>query len=213
MLGVKTEEKKSSGIFDKITSGIGDYLSSISDTYKTNRVLFKMLSEFGISFGKDLLNQILTSFTTGDYESVLSQDMLDKLQGHAIKFLNKFITNSPFEFHPPNSNGTELLKPGIFGNYKAYDYLGPGTQFEKRYYELKQTGINHLDEGAKEHDKAYFESEKLPQEEKDQIRKEADKKLMKKAFDCILKPRSLNEFIFSVLTYIGMRYKIKKDYK
>lgn len=74
--------------------------------------------------------------------------------------LNNVIDRIPFEMHMP-----------------GYQYCGPGTKLEKRL-QRGDTGINKLDEACKEHDIAYTSKN-------NEIKHEADKKLISQAWKSV----------------------------
>lgn len=71
--------------------------------------------------------------------------------------INSVITKMPFEMHIP-----------------GYKYCGPGTKLDKRL-QRGDTGINKLDDACKEHDIAYSTNN-------NNIKNQADKKLISKAW-------------------------------
>jgi hypothetical protein len=100
--------------------------------------------------------------------------------------LNTFINKLPFELHVP-----------------GYRYLGPGTKLDDKLAK-NTSGINLLDEAAKQHDIAYSRHKDL------ESRHRADKELEYKAWDRVTSPDAkLSEKAAAWFTTNAMKLKRK----
>jgi len=182
----------------KKTKPIQNYFNEYKDFYN-------FLLKNGLMITPNIFKILIQAYITKDYLSLLNNQEIKII---AKKFIDKFISESPCELHAYNKNGTPLLKP-CFMKYNAYNYLGPGTEFNTRYYELNQAGINTLDNAARDHDKVYYETKNEQNENyKKELRREADERLQSKAIHILRDSTNFNEFFYSLLTYIGMGIKL-----
>ena len=197
---------------EKLKNDIIDLPNKAIKFYNDNKAFFEFLAKAGVKLSRPLAIAILKAYLTGNPAIILTDEHLRKaLKDVGKDALTDFIGKSPYENHPylPESRGGKpFIKkpPYFFWNY-AYEYLGNGTKYDERKA-LGQTGVNRLDHGAYLHDGIYHEWMGKPLKERKPIIKKADDALMSVAKRQILRPKDIYEFIYSVLTYYAMQFKI-----
>ena len=210
MLSLKKEEDDDKNIFQKVKGFGEEVIGDIKNYFDTYKDFFEFVRKMGYNISPSIIGNIIQAFITGNFIGLLQNKDIQDL---GKKFITEFIKQTPCELHAFNlTKGDDLIKP-CFMKYKAYQYLGPGTKVALRIG-LGQNGINRLDRLAKAHDIVYYNTKDLDKEDKNrfiELRRGADEKLQEGAYQILLSKTDMNEWFFSLLTYIGMTIKINNN--